>query len=299
MADLNAIAAFVAVADAGTFSGGAAAIGIPKGSISRKISLLEADLGVRLFHRTTRKVTLTDIGRSFYERCKRGVDELSEATQMVDESTATPSGILRIAAPAAFGDGVFSNAVAQFLSTHPKIRIELLLSDDYVDLIEERIDLALRFGELQDSSLIAKKLSSTCRILCASPDLLEQLGEPDNLEDLATWPSIIHGTMLSQSNWRLVDKDGKEHSARHMPRLAAQSISMAASAAISGVGVALLPEKAVENALATGKLRHILNDFTTPTQGLYVIYPSSKQLSLNVRSFMALLAEINFTHRQL
>ncbi|KZK92659.1 HTH-type transcriptional regulator DmlR [Pseudovibrio sp. Ad5] len=290
MADLNAIAAFVAVADAGTFSGGAEIIGIPKGSISRKISILEESLGVRLFHRTTRKVTLTDIGRSFYERCKRGVDELSAATQLVDESTATPSGILRIAAPAAFGEGAFGDVVATYLARYPKTRVELLLSDEYVDLIEERIDLALRFGELQDSSLIARKLSSTHRILCASPKLLEVLGEPKKLEDLAEFPSIVHGATLGQTTWRMVNGKGTEFFARHKPRLAAQSISMASSAAALGIGVALLPERAAEEALQTGALTHILTGYTTPTQGLYAIYPSSKQLSLNVRTFMDLLS---------
>ncbi|WP_054784094.1 LysR family transcriptional regulator [Pseudovibrio denitrificans] len=275
MADLNAIAAFVAVADAGTFSSGAAAIGIPKGSISRKISILEESLGVRLFHRTTRKVTLTDIGRSFYERCKRGVDELSAATQLIDESTATPSGILRVAAPAAFADGVFSDVIAMYLARYPKTRVELMLSDEFLDLIEERIDLAFRFGELQDSSLIARKLSTTHRILCASPKLLEALGEPKSLDDLVEYPSIVHGSTLSQSSWRLVDKKGREHIARHKPRLAAQSISMAASAATLGIGVALLPGKAVETALETGELQHILPNYATPTQAFTPSTPAA------------------------
>jgi len=293
--DLNAVAAFVAVADAGTFSGGADAIGIPKGSISRKISQLEDTLGVRLFHRTTRKVTLTDVGKSYYRRCRRGIDELGAATSVVGERVATPSGTLRISAPAAFGGDVFAGLISTYLTTYPRTRIELLLSDAFVDLIQERIDLAFRFGELKDSSLIARKLSSTRRIVCASPDFLKKHGVPGRPDALSEFDCIVHSAALAGQIWRLIAQNGAEATVAVRPRLAVQSITMVVNAAIAGLGLALVPEGAVQKELLSGRLVHVLREHATQNQGLFAIYPSSKQLSVNVRSFMELVDGTPFT----
>ena len=295
MVDLNAVAAFVAVADAGTFSGGAAAIGIPKGSISRKISQLESTLGIRLFHRTTRKVTLTDVGKSYYRHCRRGIDELEAANLEVDERAVTPSGTLRISAPAAFGGGAFAEWIATYLAAYPKAKIELMLSDAYVDLIEDRIDLAFRFGEMKDSSLVARKLSSTRRIVCASPTFVKQNGPLTDPRVLSGLDCVEHNDSLVGRNWQLVGPDGSEFSVRVQPRLAVQSITMVVSAAISGLGIALVPEGAVQKDLASGALVHLLKGYATASQGLFAIYPSSKQLSVNVRAFMDLVDVAQFS----
>ncbi len=291
MIDLNAVAAFVAVADAGTFSGGASIIGIPKGSISRKISQLEAALGVRLFNRTTRKVTLTDIGQSYYLHCRRGLDELGVANQLVSESVATPKGILRIAAPAAFGGGVFTQWVSKYMNTYPETSVELLFSDAYVDLVENRIDLAFRFGQLSDSSLIARKISSTRRILCASPNYLKEHGTPADHTVLLQYDAVVHSASLSDDSWVLIDPNGNEVRAAIQPRLAGQSMNMVRDATVSGIGIALLPEQAIQRDLADGKLQQILEGYATPSQGLYAVYPSSRQLSINVQTFMELVNE--------
>ncbi len=291
MVDLNAVAAFVAVADAGTFSGGADRLGIPKGSISRKVSGLEDALGVRLFHRTTRKVTLTDIGQSYYLHCRRGLDELGAANQLVNESVAMPKGSLRIAAPAAFGSGVFTQWIATYLESYPETCIELLFSDAYVDLIESRIDLAFRFGQLSDSSLIARKISSTRRIICASPIYLKKHGTPADHTELVQYDAIVHSASLSNDSWVLLDPNGREVRATVHPRLAGQSINMVRDATVSGLGIALMPEQAIQKDLTEGKLVQILKEYATPSQGLFAVFPSSRQLSINVKAFLDLVNE--------
>lgn len=291
MIDFNAIAAFVAVADAGTFSGGAREIGIPKGSISRRISRLEKELGVRLFHRTTRKVTLTDIGQAYYLRCRHGFDELAAANQLVSETVARPKGVLRIAAPAAFGRGVFADWVNTYLKLYRDTKVELLLGDDFVDLIEQRVDLAFRFGQLQDSSLIARKLATTRRILCASPEYLVSRGEPAIAEELAQHDAIVHSATLANDAWRLVDENGVEARAPITPRLSGQSLDIVLNAALAGLGIALVPEAPVQGHLANGRLKRVLERYATPSQGLFAVYSSSRQLSINVRSFLALVDE--------
>lgn len=291
MIDLNAVSAFVAVADAGTFSGGADVLGIPKGSISRKVSGLETSLGVRLFHRTTRKVTLTDIGLTYYQHCKRGLDELSAANQLISESVAIPKGILRIAAPAAFGGGVFTQWIATYMELYPDTRVELLLSDAFVDLVENRIDLAFRFGQLSDSSLIARKLASNRLIVCASPAFLKKHGKSTDHMDLLQYDAIVHSASLTDDTWQLRDPDGNEVRAHIKPRLAVLSMNMIREAAVSGLGIALMPEQAIQRDLADGKLEQILKGYATPSQNLFAVYPSSRELSINVKAFMKLVNE--------
>ncbi|MEP4038518.1 LysR substrate-binding domain-containing protein [Pseudophaeobacter sp.] len=287
--DLNAVAAFVAVANEGTFSGGARAIGIPKGSISRKISGLEETLGVRLFHRTTRKVTLTQIGQRYYQKCRRAMDELDAAHQLIDDTAAAPKGVLRISAPAAFGEGVFAKWVATFLETYPETRVETLLSDNFLDLIEHRIDIAFRFGELQDSTLIARKLTTIRHILCASPAYLEKHGTPEGIEQLRQHVSIVHSASLGDNSWSLIGPDGQECTAFTIPRLAGRSMELVRNAALSGLGIALLPENLAKNALELGRLVRVLPGVTTPEQGFYALYPSSRQLSTNVKAFLEIV----------
>ncbi len=289
MVDLNALAVFAEVAETGSFTRGAAALGMPKGSISRKISALEADLGVRLLNRTTRRVSLTEIGREYYEQCRRGLDELQVADQLIDASRASPRGTLRISAPADFGTGGFADLVEAFLKAHDNVRIELLLSDDYVDLIEQRVDLAFRSGALDDSSLIARRLGPTRRILCASPDYLERRGVPETLDDLQDHSCIVHGKAVDNAVWRLDGPDGAA-SVRVQARVAANGMGFLRTLALRGLGIVLYPESVAGEEIARGRLRRVLDDYATAEIGIYAIYPSSRHLSPNVRAFLDMAA---------
>ncbi len=288
--DLNALAVFAQVAEAGNFTQGAQALGVPKGSVSRKISALEAALGVRLLNRTTRKVSLTDIGRLYYEQCRKGLDELEAAARLIDASRATPRGTLRISAPADFGGGRFGGLVEEFLKVHEQVNIELLLSDDYVDLIEQRIDLAFRSGTLADSTLIARRLGPTRRILCASPDYLALRGTPETLEELQNHDGIVHGRTVDNAHWRLSGPTGAI-SVRVNARVAANGMSFLRSLALRGLGIVLYPEVIARDDIARGRLRRVLEEYASAESAIYALYPSGRHVSPNVRAFLDMAAE--------
>lgn len=214
------------------------------------------------------------------------MDELDAANQLIDETVAVPKGVLRISAPAAFGEGAFTKWVATFLKTYPETRVETLLSDNFLDLIEHRIDIAFRFGELQDSTLIARKLTTMRHILCASPTYLETHGTPEGIEQLQQHVSVVHSASLGDSSWSLIGPDGREATALTTPRLAGRSMELVRNAALSGLGIALLPENLAKQALDLGHLIRVLPGFTSPEQGFYGLYPSSRQLSISVKAFL-------------
>ena len=285
MTDLNAVAMFVGIVEAGSFTGGARVLGLPKGSVSRKISGLEAALGVRLLNRTTRKLSLTDIGRAYYQQCRKGLDELEAAEGLVDKTTAAPRGVLRISAPAEFGAGGLGQWVEVYLKRYEQAKVELVLSDHYVDLIEERIDLAFRSGQLQDSSFVATKLAHSGRIVCASPGYLKRCGAPLGPSDMQNHSAVVYGGSAEGALWRLRGPEGEVAVAVNA-RVAADSMSFATHAAISGLGLALLPEPIAESEIKAGRLKRVLADYATEGQGLYAIYPSRRQLSANARAFL-------------
>ncbi len=288
--DLNALAVFAEVAEAGSFTQGAQALGVPKGSVSRKISALEAALGVRLLNRTTRKVSLTDIGRLYYEQCRKGLDELDAAARLIDASRAAPRGTLRISAPADFGGGRFGALIEAFLKTYEQVNIELLLSDDYVDLIEQRIDLAFRSGTLEDSTLIARRLGPTRRILCASPDYLALRGTPETLGELQNHDCIVHGRTADNAHWRFSGPDGAV-SVRVNARVAANGMSFLRSLAVRGLGIVLYPEAIARDDIAHGRLSRVLEEYASAESAIYALYPSGRHVSPNVRAFLDMAAE--------
>lgn len=291
MIDLNALAIFAGVVEAGSFTGGAKALGLPKGSVSRKISGLEAALGVRLLHRTTRKLSLTEVGRAYYAHCRKGLAELDAAHLLVDETRSVPTGTLRISAPADFGGGGLGEWVEAFLKRYDRTRVELVLSDRYVDLIEQRIDLAFRTGDLSDSSFIARRLGPARRVLCASPDYLDRRGQPEALDDLRGHDAVIYGPSVDGVVWRLRGPNG-EATVPVTGRLASDSMTFVLRATLSGQGIALLPEAFARGEFESGRLKPVLERYATAGQGLFAIYPSGRHLSANVRAFLDLVLEM-------
>jgi DNA-binding transcriptional LysR family regulator len=289
--DLNALAVFAGVVEAGSFTGGARSLGLPKGSVSRKVSGLEAALGVRLLHRTTRKLSLTEVGRAYYAQCRKGLVELDAANLLVQETRSVPSGTLRISAPADFGSGGLGEWVEAFLKRYDQVRIELVLSDRYVDLIEQRIDLAFRTGQLRDSSFIARKLGPARRVLCASPDYLARRGTPKDLDDLRDHDAVIYGPSVEGALWHLSGPDG-DVAVQVKGRLAGDSITFVLRAALSGLGIALLPEAFARTEFDTGRLKPVLERYGTAGQGVYAVYPSNRHLSTTVRAFLDLVVEM-------
>ncbi|MGB8291581.1 MAG: LysR family transcriptional regulator [Rhizobium ruizarguesonis] len=284
MIDLNDIMIFARVTEAGSFTAAARLLGMPKTTVSRRIAALERELGVRLLQRTTRSLNLT--ARLYYEESSQALRTIEGANLRLAEARAEPAGTIRISAPIGFGGHFLQDAIFEFLSTYPKTSVELRLTDDRLNLVESGIDLAFRTGVLEDSTLIARKLGSTHRLLCASPDYLARCSTPDVPEDLARHDCVIAG-QSAQAQWLLEGPHGQETIAVS-GRFAANEMQAVMAAAIAGYGIAQLPHGVAEACIKDGRLRRVLDGYTTPTGGLHVVYPSSRHLPPLVKAFIEL-----------
>jgi DNA-binding transcriptional LysR family regulator len=290
MLDLNDIVVFARVIEAGSFTAAARLLGMPKTTVSRRIAALEREVGVRLLQRTTRSLNVTDAGRLYYEQSSQALRTIDDANLRLAEARAEPSGTIRISAPVGFGGHFLPGAIFDFLAKYPKTKVELSLTDDRLNLVENRIDLAFRTGILPDSTLIARKLGSTHRILCASPNYLARQGMPVVPADLASHHCVIAGPSTVNAHWVLEGPHGQE-TVMVSGRFAANEMQVVIAAAIAGYGIAQLPHQVAEAPLKNGLLLRVLDDYTTPAGGLYIVYPSSRHLSPLVTAFMELAAE--------
>ena len=290
MLDLNDIAVFARVVEAGSFTAAARLLGMPKTTVSRRIAALEREVGVRLVQRTTRSLAMTDAGRLYYEQSSQALRTIEDANLRLAEATAEPSGTIRVSAPSGFAVNFLTGAAFDFLAAYPKTKVELQLTDETLNLVGNRIDLAFRGGVLPDSTLVARKLGSAHRILCASPDYLARHGVPAALADLARHHCVISGPSTSSAHWVLDGPRGQETVAVS-GRFAANEMQAVFAAAIAGYGVAQLPHRVAEAPIRDGRLRRVLGDYTTPVGGLYAVYPSSRHLSPLVKAFIEVAAE--------
>src|SRR5258706_13974357 len=290
MLDLNDIMVFARVIEAGCFPVAASLVGLPKAMVSRRIAGLEREVGVQLVQRTTRSLNMTDAGRLYYEQSSQALRTIENANLRLAEARAEPSGTIRISAPVGFGGHFLASAAFDFLAAYPKTKVELHLTDETLNLVGNRIDLAFRTGILPDSALIARKLGSTHRILCASPDYLAHRGVPVASADLARHHWGIAGPSTGSARWVLEGPRGQETVAVS-GRFAANEMQAVIAAAIAGYGIAQMPYQAAEASIRDGRLRHVLDEYTTPVGGLYAVYPSSRQVSPLVKAFIELAAE--------
>ena len=279
--DLNEIAIFVKVVDAGSFTGAAKNLGLPKSTVSRKITQLEERLGVRLLQRTTRTLSLTDTGSAYYNQCSRIIGDVEEANIAVTEMQSKPKGLLRITAPMLFGTWVLSDLVSNFLKSNPEIQVEIVLTDQSLDLIQEGIDVAFRVGTLADSSLIARPLGEVNVVLCASPHYIEQHGSPQHPNELKQH-SIV--------SWAQGDSWSFDHpeslSVDVKPRVQVNDAQSLHKMALNGLGIARLPTFICAQDIAEKKLTPLLCNWSFNAVPIHAIYPSNRHLSVKVRSFV-------------
>ena len=288
--DLNDIVVFARVVEAGSFTAAARLLGMPKTTVSRRIAALEHAVGVRLVQRTTRSLSITDAGRLYYEQSSQALRTIEDANLRLAEVRAEPSGTIRVSAPVGFAGHFLARAIFDFLAAYPKTRVELLLTDDTLNLVEHRIDLAFRTGILPDSALIARKLGSTHRVLCASPDYLARYGVPATSADLARHHCVIAGPSIGSAHWVLNGPHGQETVAVS-GRFAANEMQAVIAAAIAGYGIAQLPYQAAEAFFRDDRLHRVLGNYTTPVGGLYAVYPSSQHVSPLVKAFIEVAVE--------
>jgi DNA-binding transcriptional LysR family regulator len=286
--DLNEMAIFVRVVEAGSFTGAAKALGLPKSTVSRKITQLEERLGVRLIQRTTRSLSLTDTGSAYHSHCSRILGEIEEANIAVTQMQSTPTGTLRITAPVLFGSTVLSGLIAEYMELHPQVNIDLVLSDQVVDLVQEGIDVAFRVGQLEDSSLIGRYLGDVKAILCASADYVDRFGKPSHPEEINDH-QVISATGWNQ--WSLKGPNEQEVNINIKPRLKVNDLSSLYTLALSGAGIAALPVLIAASAIKTKNLVPILCDWPFEAHPIHALYASNRHLSAKVRSFVDFVIE--------
>jgi DNA-binding transcriptional LysR family regulator len=293
MDKLAAMHAFRRVVERGSFRAAARDLGRSNAAVSKQIGDLEAELGATLITRTTRRLALTEVGRAYFERCGRILDDLAEAESSVASLQAAPRGLLRINAPMSFGLLHLSPALPTYMHRCPEVRLDLVMNDRAVDLVEEGFDVALRVRtSLPDSSLIARRLAPVQRVLCAAPAYLDQHGYPERPEDLVRHRCLIYSLSDSQSEWTLTSlPEGELLTVTVQPHLAANSSIALREALLAGIGIALVPTFVVGPELADGRLARVLPGLQVPPHTMYALYPPSRYLSPKVRSFIDFLVE--------
>ncbi len=281
---------FVAVVDAGSFVRAADTLGASKAAVSRHVAELEQRIGARLLNRTTRKLSLTDDGRAFYERCSEILEAIDAAEAGLHARSGEASGRLRVSAPVTLGNLYLAPLWGRFLALHPRVTLEVSLSDRTVDVVEEGYDLAIRIAQAQPPSLIGRKLASSRIVLCASPAYLKRHGEPAHPHELAQHDVIAYSYWSSGNEWRFDGPRGPVQ-VTVQPRLYANSGDTCRAAALEHQGIILQPDFLVGEDLRAGRLQALLPDYHSPALEIYALYASRKQLPLKLRYLVDFLVQ--------
>lgn len=282
----EAMALFSAVADCGGFSAASRRLGVPVSTLSRKVAALEAQLGTRLLARNSHGLHLTEKGRAWHQHCRRILAEMEEAEALLGDDAATVSGTLRITAPAILGRFFAAPLLARFAATHARVRIEASLTDRLVDLVGEGFDLAIRSGELTDSSLIARRLGSFQRILCCAPGYLEQTGPVATPEELERIEALVFTRLVHPHRWPLQDAAGKPVPVEVRSRMVSDSADLLYEAALRGAGVILTPQWQARADLEAGRLVRVLPELASAPVPVHAVFPDARLLSARVRALV-------------
>ncbi|MCW8877413.1 MAG: LysR family transcriptional regulator [Kangiellaceae bacterium] len=283
--NLNDIKVFINVVEAGSFAGAGKALDMPSTTVSRKVLALEACLGVKLLHRSTRKLSLTEEGSHYFQLCQQHLVALEEANALITQAQSKPKGKIRITSPLDFAIRYVQPWITEFLREYPEISIELDTSDDYVNMVEDRIDVAFRSGTLQDSSLIARRIGPKQNICCASPEFLKRVGGIKRLEDLEKVNCIVLGKSLTNNHWHFI-KNKKAFHATVSSKYATNSMHLVIESALNGLGVAYIPIALSKPYLDSGQLIQVLKNYDTPQSNMFVIYQSHRYMAKPIRLFI-------------
>jgi DNA-binding transcriptional LysR family regulator len=282
---LHELEVFVAVADAGSFAKAGARLRLSPPAVTRAISALEDRLGARVFNRTTRSLTITEVGQRFLDSARRVLVDLDAAEKEAVGETAMPQGHLTITASVTFGRSALAPLVCAFLSQHPRVTASVVLLDRIVNLVEEGIDLAVRIGPLPDSSLIARRVGAVRRILVASPDYLARRGTPVSPPDLKLHSVIAFTGLMPNREWRFAN-DRSPNSVALNPTLEINDATAAIAAAEMGHGITIALSYMVHEKIREGKLVAVLDDFTPPPRPVHLVYPRTRLVAPKVRAFV-------------
>lgn len=284
------ITAFVSVVESGSFARAAEKLGQSVSAVSRRVAELEEHLDARLLNRTTRRLSLTETGRSFHERAVQLLADLEEAEQGASEGGVTPRGTLRLTAPITYGIRVLAPIVAAFAAKYDQVRVDVDLSDRAVDLVDEGFDLAVRIGEIRSQFLVARRIGATSLVCCASPAYLERHGAPRTPDDLVRHRCLTYEYAATRHQWRFIGADGGDKVVRIGGPLHSNNGRMLGALAVEGAGIVCEPDFILAPDLARGALVPILADWTLPSIAIHAAYPSRRHLSAKVRAFVDFLA---------
>ncbi len=287
---LTSLGVFVAAVEQGSLAAAARRFGLSAAMAGKHVSALEAELNARLLHRTTRRLSLSDVGQAYYERSKRILEAFDEAGREARDSQATARGVLRVAAPVTFGAMHLGEVVARYLREHPQVRVEVLLEDRYVDLVEAGVDVAIRIGRLQDPALVTRRLAPCRMVLCAAPSYLERHGTPGTPADLMRAQRLAFSEAVSPGDWTLQDAQGRAHVIDGPCCMTANNVQMLLAAAIAGAGIAYGPSFVFGAHIARGELVELLPEHRAVELAIQAVYPSARRIPLRVRGFVDALA---------
>jgi DNA-binding transcriptional LysR family regulator len=290
MDKLVSMRAYAKVVEHGSFSKAAREMRLSRSAVSKYVIDLERELGVQLLNRTTRSASPTDNGRVYFDRCVAILAEIEEADLMVAHLQAEPRGLLRVNAPMSFGTLHLGRAVAAFMERYPELQIELMLSDEQLDTVQEGFDVTIRIADLADSSLIARRIVPARRVLCASAAYLKRRGTPRHPTQLRDHDCLSYGHLATGMQWKLTGKDG-DHWLQVPWKLCTNNAEILRDAAVSGRGIALLPTFIAGSELLASKLKVVLPSYRAPELSVCALYPPTRHLSTKVRVFIDYLVE--------
>ncbi len=282
--DLNAMALFVKVVEHKSFSAASRRLGVPISTVSRKVSELEKTHGVRLLERSTRQLRLTELGQDYYAYCRRGLEEIESGTLMLNERQAEISGTLRLSVPPGLSDRLAVPLVSAFQTTYPAVTVRIMITERNVDFIQDAVDLALRVGELEDSSLIARPLICYRHVLVSSPAYLEKFGTPSHPRDLPAHRMMTFDGWFDDVPLKMIN-NGRVHTIRVKGVLALNDYAGILGATEAGQGIAEIPSIICGESLHDGRLVEVMPDWRFPPTTLSAVYPSNRNLSRIVRLF--------------
>jgi DNA-binding transcriptional LysR family regulator len=290
MDKLETMRTFCMVATLGSFKAASERLGISTALCSKYVNRLEDRLGVRLLNRTTRSLALTELGEVYLERCKNLLEDFDELDASMHERTGTAKGLIKISAPRTYGEVYLSGLIGTFLKENPEVEIVMDLNDRYIDIVEEGFDIAIRIGDLDDSSFYAKKIDQTAMVVCATPSYFAEHNRPTHPEELSAFECVLDANKRQYNRWPFYI-DGKAEQIEVNGRSRFNSATAVREALLHDAGVGFCPLFAVEKDIETGALERVLTDFESPPLDVHAVYPHNRHLALKVRLFVDFLAQ--------
>jgi len=290
MDKLNSMSIFVEVVNRGSFTAASEKLGLSRAQTSKSVMQLEAHLGSRLLNRTTRKISLTETGRIYYERCKAILCDIDEIESIAGEQAVSPYGTLAVSAPTSFGILHLQKAITEYINQYPQVKISLSLADRFIDVVSEGIDVGIRIAKLEDSSLVARKIAPCKQVFCASPEYLRKKAVPKVPIDLAIHSCLTYSNDLKPDTWVFHGPEG-EQSIKVNGAMCADNGDVLREAAIAGLGIISLPTFIVGDDIKAGNLQQVLTQYCPPAISIYAVFPSRRFLSAKVRTFVDFLSD--------